>query len=172
MFGQRMKIGLKTSNISVDVMRALYSEEDLAEVINSKQSEKQDMEVVEGREEEQSERQAVVADVQEEREEMQAEVIGDAVDGRQAGIRMIQTEEVTGEEEQVEIRVREDGNVQSEGEDSDAQTEVERRHSELVAQGAALDTVQDDDNVQHPLSPSLCERRYDRRETPHGKRKP
>ena len=160
MFGQRMKIGLKTSNTPVDVMRALYSEEDLAEVINSTQSERQDMEVVEGREEERNERQAVVTDVQEEREEMQAEVIGDAVDGRQAGVRMIQTEEVTGEEEQVEIRVREDGNVQSEGEDSDAQTEVERRHSELVTQGAALDTVQDNDNVQPPLSPSLCERRY------------
>ena len=49
--------------------------------------------------------------------------------------------------------------MQSEGEDS-AQTEVERRHSELVTQGAALDTVQDNDNVQSPLSPSLCERRY------------
>ena len=50
------------------------------------------MEVVEGREEERNERQAVVTDVQEEGEEMQAEVIGDAVDGRKAGGRMIQTE--------------------------------------------------------------------------------
>ena len=112
----------------------LYCEEDLAEVIDSTQS---DMEVVEGREEERNERQAMVTDMQEEREEMQAEVIGDAVGGRQAGVRMIQAEELTDEEEQVENRVREDGNVQSEGEDS----EVERRHSELMTQGAALDTV-------------------------------
>ena len=77
------------------------------------------------------------------------------MDGRQAGVRMIQTEEVTGEEEQVEIRVREDGNAQSEREDNDAQTEVERSHSELVTQGAALDTVQDNDNVQPPLSPII-----------------
>ena len=33
LFGQHMKIGLKTSSIPVNVMRALYSEEDLAEVI-------------------------------------------------------------------------------------------------------------------------------------------